>query len=58
MAARRGNLGLSKKETLLSTITLLNHTITVLSKVTENLPIRMNLGLLRFLWMPAMTIPL
>jgi hypothetical protein len=41
----------SKKDDQSSTITMLNDTLRVLSKVTENLPIGTNLGLLHFLWM-------
>jgi len=51
MAARCGTLDLPKKDDLSSTITMQNDTIHVLSKVTENLPVGTNLGLLHFLWM-------
>lgn len=40
-----------KKDDQSSTITMLNDTIRVLSKVTASLPVGTNLGLLHFLWM-------
>jgi len=40
-----------KKDDQSSTITMLNDTLRVLSKVTESLPVGTNLGLLHFLWM-------
>ena len=51
MAARWGTLDLPKEEDLSSAITMLHDTLSVLSKVTESLPIGTNLTLLHFLWM-------